>query len=191
MTSVLARGPVKAANAVPYEQSWSFGVQRELPWNTLLDASYVGKKGTHLYFGGNGQYDILGPQLEQYSASQIAGLLNYVPNPFYGIITNPNSALSASTIQAYQLKLPFPQFTGFGTDDQPVADSIYNALQMRVQKRFSSGLQFLVTYTFSKALDDASASSNSWYTGSTSLQDPNKRFLERSVSLYDIPQVPC
>jgi hypothetical protein len=184
-----AYGPLKTANAVPYEQSWSFGIQRELPWNTLLDASYVGKKGTHLYFGGSGQYDILGPQIEQYSPSQIAGLLNYVSNPFYGIITNQNSGLSSSTIQAYQLKLPFPQFTGFGTDDQPVADSIYNGLQVRLQKRFSAGLQFLVTYAYSKALDDASASSNAWYTGSTSLQDPNRRYLERSVSLYDIPQI--
>ncbi len=184
-----AYGPLKTANAVPYEQSWSFGIQRELPWNTLLDASYVGKKGTHLYFGGSGQYDILGPQIEQYSPAQIAGLLNYVSNPFYGIITNQNSGLSSSTIQAYQLKLPFPQFTGFGTDDQPVADSIYNGFQVRLQKRFSAGLQFLVTYAYSKALDDASASSNAWYTGSTSLQDPNRRYLERSVSLYDIPQI--
>ena len=33
----------------PYYQKWSFGIQRELPWNTILDVSYVGTKGTKLY----------------------------------------------------------------------------------------------------------------------------------------------
>ena len=188
-----AVGPLRTANAVPYSQSWSLGIQRELPGSILLEASYVGNKGTHLYFGGDGQLNILGPQIEQYSASQIAGLLSYVSNPFYGVITNTTSALSNSTIQAWQLKVPFPQFTSVTIDDRPVADSIYNSLQMRAQKRFSSGLQFLVTYTFSKALDDSSVSSNNnWmanYSLPITLQDPNKRFLERSVSAFDITHV--
>src|SRR5262249_10481973 len=33
---------------VPTTQQWSFGVQQELPWKTLLDVSYVGNHGTHL-----------------------------------------------------------------------------------------------------------------------------------------------
>lgn len=186
-----AVGPIKTLNSVPYEQTWSLGIQREIPWNILIDANYVGKKGTHLYFGGAGEYDHLGPQIEQYSRSQIAGLLNYVSNPFFGIITDPNSALSSPTIQQYQLQLPFPQFTSFGGDSPPVSNSIYNALQMRVEKRFSSGLQFLVTYAFSKAIDDASTTDDNitWLGGRVSLQDPNNRRLERGVSLYDITHV--
>jgi hypothetical protein len=188
-----AIGPIKTQNAVPYEQSWSLGIQRELPWSVLLEASYVGKKGTHLYFGGSGEHDILGSQIEQYSSSQIAGLLNYVSNPFYGVIKDPTSGLSGPTIQAWRLQVPYPQFTSFLSDDRPVADSIYHALQMRVQKRLSSGLQFLATYTVSKAIDDSSVSSNNnWQaniTLPTTLQDPNRRYLERSVSLFDITHV--
>ncbi|HET8783439.1 MAG TPA: TonB-dependent receptor, partial [Pyrinomonadaceae bacterium] len=38
------------ANLVnPYYQRWSFGFQRELPGNLVVDASYVGSKGTKLY----------------------------------------------------------------------------------------------------------------------------------------------
>ena len=188
-----AIGPIRSMNSVPYEESWSIGIQRELPWSMVLEASYVGKRGVHLYYGGSGQYNHLGPQIEQYSSSQIAGLLNYVNNPFYGVITDPNSSLSGSQIQAYQLQLPYPQFTGFLADDQPVANSIYHGLQMRVQKQFSSGFQFLATYTFSKAIDDSSVSSNNnWQaniTLPTTLTDPNKRFLERSVSLFDVTHV--
>ena len=188
-----ALGPIRTLNTVPYEQSWSLGIQRELPWSILLEASYVGRKGTHLYYGASGEMDILGPQIEQYSASQIAGLLSYVSNPFYGVIKDPSSALSAPTIQAYQLQVPYPQFTSFRADDLPVANSIYHAFQMRAQKRFSSGLQFMASYTFSKAIDDSSVSSNNnWQaniTMPTTLRDPNRRYLERSVSLFDITNV--
>jgi hypothetical protein len=33
----------------PYTQDWNFNLQRELGWNTVLDISYAGSKGTGLY----------------------------------------------------------------------------------------------------------------------------------------------
>jgi len=33
----------------PYYQRWSLGIQRELPFQLVMDISYVGSKGTHLY----------------------------------------------------------------------------------------------------------------------------------------------
>src|SRR6185312_11369040 len=142
-----AAGPIPSIDsAVPYEQSYSFGVQRELPGNFLVDANYIGKLGRHLYFGGAGSLNYLGPQIEHYNSAQIAGLNTYVPNPFYGVITDPNSSLSSPTIQQSQLQLPFPQFTGFSGDSPPWANSSYNALQLRIEKRFSHGLDALVTY---------------------------------------------
>jgi hypothetical protein len=188
-----AVGPIPSIDsAVPYEESWSFGIQRELPANFLVDANYIGKAGRHLYFAGAGGLNYLGPQIEQYNSNQIAGLNTYVPNPFYGIITDPNSSLSSPTVQQSQLQLPFPQFTGFNGDSPPWANSIYNAFQLRVEKRFSHGLEALVTYTFSKSIDDASSTDGSvtWLGGiSSGPQDPNNRHLERSLSTFDIPQV--
>jgi carboxypeptidase family protein/TonB-dependent receptor-like protein len=187
-----AAGPIKSIDSTtPYEQTWSFGIQREVPWNILIDANYIGKKGTHLYFGGAGSLNFLGPQIEHYTADQISALNTYVPNPFAGIITDPNSSLSNPTVPASQLQLRFPQFTGFGGDDPPYANSIYHAVQLRVEKRFSHGLQFLVTYAWSKSIDDASSTSGNvtWLGGTTSLQDPNNYRLERGLSTFDIPQV--
>ena len=183
-----AIGPRKNVNATPQTQSWSIGIQHELPGNILVDVDYLGTKGTHLYFGGDNNINLLGPEIENYSADQIANLESYVPNPFYGYITNQNSALSGSTIPEWQLQLPHPQFTTFGGDEQPLATSIYHALQAKMEKRFSRGFELLVTYNFSKNIDDASASNNNFLGGTTSLQDPNKPWLERSVSLFDIPQ---
>lgn len=188
-----AVGPIPSMDsAVPYEQSWSFGIQRELPANILLEANYIGKKGTHLYFGGGGNLDVLGSYVEGYNSAQMTALNTYVTNPFYGIITNTNSPLSAPTVPEYQLQLPFPQFTGFSGDSPPVSDSIFNALELKVEKRFSHGVQFLATYTWSKSIDDASTTdgSVSWLGGvANGPEDPNNRKLERGLSIFDIPQV--
>jgi hypothetical protein len=187
-----ASGPIPTLDTTnPYEQSWSFGLQHELPSSILLDASYIGKKGTHLYFGGAGGLNFLGPQIEHYTSDQISALNTYVNNPFHGIITDPNSSLSSSQVTQTQLLLPYPQYTGVNGDDPPWANSIYNGLQLKAEKRFSHGLQFLVTYVWSKSIDNASSTSGNvtWLGGTTHLQDPNNRRLERALSTWDIPSV--
>jgi hypothetical protein len=93
--------------------------------------------------------------------------------------------------------LPFPQYTGFQADSPPIANSIYHALQIRAEREFSNGLQFLVTYTWSKSIDDASASDDSFVflgggtTGGSTLnvQNPYDLGAERAVSVFDIPHI--
>jgi hypothetical protein len=195
-------GPIRyISNKTPYEQAWSLGIQHEIPFNVVLDAAYIGKKGTHLYFANAGGLNHLGPQVEKLTPAQIADLVTYVDNPFINpalsnasqVITDPNNPLLVySQLQKFQLMLPYPQFlNGFSGDEPPYANSIYNALQLRAEKRFSNGLQFLITYTFSKSIDNSSlTSTNSGYLGSfASLQDPNRLNLERSLSSFDIPHV--
>lgn len=126
------------------------------------------------------------------------------PNPFFcagppcpssNYITDPNSGLSASTIARYQLLLPHPQFTGFEGEFSPIASSIYHSVQIRAEKKFANGLQFLVSYSFSKSIDDASATDDSisWLGGGTrggdtiGVQDPNNLRPERAASVFDIP----
>jgi Carboxypeptidase regulatory-like domain len=184
-------GPIKTWNNTPYMQTWNFGVQRAFKGNILVDVNYLGTKGTHLYFGGAGSLNYLGSWVESATSDQITQLNTKVTNPFYGIITNPASSLSSPTVSYNQLLKPYPQFSGFSGPDPPVANSIYNSLQVRVEKRFSRGLQLLGTYVFSKSIDNSSAacSCTTWLGGATSLQDPNRRYLERSVSQFDIPHV--
>jgi hypothetical protein len=192
-----ANGPLRtaAANLTPYEESWSLGVERQMPWNVVLDAEYIGKKGTHLPFSGANSLDILGPQVESYNANQINALNTYVTNPFSslngGPISDPNSTLSSAQVQGVQLELPYPQFTGVTTDVQMIGSSIYHGLQLSAAKHFSNGLEFLVNYTWSKSIDDSSVGDDNvtWLGSFTSLQDPNKPQMERSLSTFDIPSV--
>ena len=187
-----ATGPLRSMTNTPYEQSWSFGFEKELPSNVILSLIYVGKKGTHLYFAGANWINHLGPWVEGYTPDQINDLTNYVDNPFYGVITDPNTSLSAEQVPQYTLDLPYPQFPGgVSTEAWPIANSSYNALQAMVEKRYSNGLQFLATYVWSKSIDDSSVGDDNttWLGSFTSLQDPNKPWLERSLSTFDIPHV--
>jgi hypothetical protein len=185
-------GPTKAPfqGLTPYEQTWSLGFQRELAGGILLDASYVGKKGNHLYFAGSGGLNYLGPEIEQYSLAQIQDLNSYVNNPFYSYL--PDGAdMKNPTIQKSQLMKPYPQYSGLGLLTLPLGNSMYHSFQLRAEKRFSKGLQFLGVYTNQKSIDDSSVAhgGTTWLGGRESLQNPNNRALERSLSQFDIPQV--
>jgi hypothetical protein len=203
-----ATGPIPSVSRnVPYEQAWSFGIQKELPSKILAQVDYVGKKGTHLYLGGFRDMNFLGPDYEK---ARLAGdpaadpatlALNPVNNPLAPYITDPLSSLSQAMIPQFRdptnkFRVPFPQFTSFSGDSPPIANSIYHAAQFRVEKGFSNGLEFLVTYTVSKSIDGASATDDSisWlgggFQGNTiSVQNPNNLRAERSLSVFDIPQV--
>ncbi|MGH9445655.1 MAG: TonB-dependent receptor domain-containing protein, partial [Terriglobia bacterium] len=184
-------GYIRNWNQVPYMQTWSFGVQHQFG-SLLVDGEYVGTKGTDLYFASAGGLNWFGPWIQSASSAQIQALTSYVPNPFSGIITTPGCGICGGTVQASQLALKYPEFNGPSGVNPPWGNSEYNALQLRVEKRFSQGLDLLANYTWSKALDDTSVSGgNTTWLGGTApaIQDPNNRRLEYALSEYDIPQI--
>jgi len=199
-----AVGPIKTPfwAKTPYEQGWSFGFQHQLPSNIIVTADYIGKKGTHLPYNGGNILDILGPSVEKLSDAQITTLFNLVNNPFAPILTTgplasyyASSSLAQPQVPGYQLELPYPQFTSVTSDVPPIANSIYHALQITVEKHYSNGLQLSANYTFSKSIDDSSMydTNVSWLAGTTSglwePQDPNKPWLDRSLSTFDVPHI--
>jgi len=193
--------PIRSLNQTPQEQSWSFGVQQQLPWSVLIDAEYVGRKGTHLYAMGYGnQFDALPPSVAAAFRANPSYYLAQVANPFAGVL--PNSPdLSGPTIPAWKLYVPYPQYSsgnisGISSSFVPWANSIYNAAQLRIEERFSAGLQFEFAYSFQKSIDDSSLGSSgySFLTGGSTTsesiaRDPNNLRLDRSLSVFSIPQI--
>jgi outer membrane receptor protein involved in Fe transport len=71
--------------------------------------------------------------------------------------------------------------------DRSIGRGNYNALQFMFDKRFSSGLAYQVSYTYSKAID---IGSSGWYgVEGQSVQDPYNFNNDRSVSGYDLTHV--
>jgi carboxypeptidase family protein/TonB-dependent receptor-like protein len=121
-----------ATRPVTYYQESLLSIQHELPFQTLVDASYVFTKGTHIGFYRD---------------------INAVP------ISKMYYVSSTNYSDCYNSPTAFPIFCSIGA---ALYDgySNYNALQLRVQKRVSHGLYFVFNYAWSKTMDSGTGSGN-------------------------------
>jgi hypothetical protein len=172
-------GPLHTEDA-PYQANWSFDVQRQLPFSVVVTAAYVGNVGVHLLTPV--QYN----QIPDADLALGSKLISVVPNPFYGVITDPSSTLSVATVQYGQLLRPFPQFLNFKAINVGAGHSDYNAGQLTVEKRFTQGLEMLVAFTRSKAIDNVGEMTSVAGTRN-GFQDNHCFVCDRSVSDQDEP----
>jgi hypothetical protein len=170
-----------------YVQQWNASVQRELTSNTSVDLAYVGSKITHV--------GIPDTNLNQLTVDQLAlgaALLQRVPNPLFGVVPR-SSSLGDPTIPVAQLLKPFPQYTTVSLYRNNVGTTNYHGFTAKVEQRFSRGLSYLVSYTRSRLMDDASSVFDaSILTGPVAnypVADSFNRGLERDYSTGDIPHV--
>jgi hypothetical protein len=173
----------------PEMYSWNFSIQREVGFESMIEINYTGSRSPHLY----SPYTSLTPLDPSYWLGSGAMTRNQlqaqVPNPFYGIVTDPLAAnMNGRTIQQYRLYRNMPQFDGASGTEPNRADASYNALQVKWEKRFSKGVAMLMHYTWSKMLDDVSTTSGNltWLGGTTSLQNPLNFALEKALSGNDV-----
>ena len=111
-----------------------------------MEASYVGSRTRKLVVS-KGINEITAAQLAQGNV-----MLEAVPNPFQGLL--PGTPFNGATVPRQQLLRPFPQFAGITEDRRSLGVNDYNALQVSLNKRLARGLQFLVSYTFSKTEEE-------------------------------------
>ncbi|MBM3737649.1 MAG: hypothetical protein FJW39_17860 [Acidobacteria bacterium] len=168
-------GPVPSAMTTPYNQQWNFTIAEQVGQRMGVEVAYAGNKGTKLPFRNGWQVDQLHP-------SQIrpdAGLLDLVPNPYFGII--PVGTMSTRTVQRGQLLTPFPHVPSVSYAAPGWGNSTYHSFQAKVERRFSSGNSVVVAYTLSKLISDGS--DNAW--DAAGQRDFTCRRCDRSVSPYD------
>jgi len=168
-----------------YAQQWNFAIQHQLTNNLVAEIAYAGSKITHV--------GIPDTNINQLTAAQLAlgpALLQRVPNPFFGEVPR-SSSLGDPTIPVAQLLKPFPRFTTVSFYRNNVGNTNYNALQAKLEQRFANGLSFLISYTRSKLIDEASSVFDaSILTGPVAnfpVADSFNRQLERDVSNGDMP----
>ena len=178
-------GTQEAQNANIFQ--WNLGIQHLFPWEVTIGVDYSANRSNHLPWGGysstRNRNFIPSNVLDQISAQQHAldptcdadsCVSNYlaspVPNPFQpffvgptAIFNEPASAYTLPTVPLLNLLRPYPQFNGT-FQGLPIfgANSWYNALQVRFQKRMNHYFSFEGNYTYSKSEDDSSIGFNAF-----------------------------
>lgn len=164
-------------NVTPYSVQWNFNVQRELPGAILLEVGYLGSHG--LKFTQNRVLN----QLPDSALALGAGLRTLVANPFLGQIAS--GIVAGATVTRAQLLRPYPQFDGVTSANNTWASSMYHALTVKAEKRYSKGLSVMGSYTYSKAMDNGIGVFAGETTGGVGYQNNNNLAAERSVSDLD------
>jgi Carboxypeptidase regulatory-like domain/TonB dependent receptor len=145
----------------PYNQQWHFGVQYQMPADTMLDVSYAGSRGLKLFgfYNGNQAVPATDPRFATActeNGNTLLGCPTAPRRPAHGVVPGDPATATCDL--------------GPNDDCDPVFDtsiatfrsndvSNYNSLQVRFEKRPTHGLQFQAAYTWSHALDDASSAS--------------------------------
>jgi hypothetical protein len=151
----------------PMVQMWNIGIERNLPRDILLSVGYVGNHGTHL----------AGDPFRTPAYVHTADALKYKTQLYSDVpITSVYSGLPATMLeQVYgTTELPLSHLLTDYPFEQSMQENIkfdgttlYNALNVKVQKRYSHGLSFTAAYTVSKDMTNGLAG----YTGAM-LLDP-------------------
>jgi hypothetical protein len=140
----------EATPNTPMSQQWNFSVQQQAPLGILLDATYTANHGTHLFAGS---YDLNQADPALVAQYGLQGRLNdSVPNPYAGKVPG---ALGNATITLAQSIRPYPYVGSITVRNPRLGNSIYHALLLSGEKRFSKGFTFLASYTFGKLISDS------------------------------------
>lgn len=141
-----------------YSGRWQFSIQRELAKNSVIEVGYMGNKAVRMPvdFNTNGvpvQYLSTSPNRDQ---AVINNLTGNVANPMAGLI--PGTPLNGALVARNQLLRAYPQFIGGsagGLQLQRMNDgsSWYHAMQVRIERRFSGGLQLMGNYQWGKLME--------------------------------------
>lgn len=122
-----------AQQSLPMTMNFSLGVQREIGFRSVLDVSYVGSLARHLII--------------QHNINSIPMYAQFDPKN--------NDPTTGSPLPNNYLR----PYRGMGDINERTFDgtSNYHGMQLAVNRRMSAGLQFGVSYTWSKSLGVSNA----------------------------------
>jgi hypothetical protein len=141
-------------------QQWNLTLEHLFSGNTVVRASYVGTKGTHLSL-----------EREENAAMYIPGLCGGSP---------------CSTTQNTDARRPFQGLQSV-LDTESVGNSSYNALQLSAERRMSAGLTVSSNYTWGRSIDTVSTNGNgTLHAGFNTVANPFNLRAYRGLSDFDV-----
>lgn len=141
----------------PTAMQWNFNIQHQFAGDMLFEAGYYASKSQHLPVRWNANYALPGP-----------GNINSRRRFTSLVYPGTSTVVSPLTI--------VDRHDWFG-------NSNFHSFQTRIEKRYSAGLSWLATYTFSKTIGDTGGFSGAGNAPGSpqGFQNPLDRTLEKSL----------
>jgi hypothetical protein len=172
---------------LPRFENWSVTVQRQLTDNMMLDISYIGNRGSRL----NHHFQTLGvdanmndPRVLALGATLLQSNINS-PTAQAAGIRPPYPGFNGNVAQALR---KYPQYQAIQWRGVPTGKSQYHAMELRLERRFSRGLQARFAYTYSKLNNNGAESAQGAEGINGGIQNPSDPF-EWGLSSDDTPHV--
>jgi len=170
-----------ADQKLPYAENFSLGIERTFAQNYTFEARYVGTKGIDL------------PTQNRLNRQSTVTSTNKLPMYFVATTDNSTTSLTLPEVKAAGSSwVPAYVAAGFGSNSMvafmPWSKSNYNGLAIQLNRRFVHGLLLDTAYTWSKNMDDATATAFSTYLTPRRSQDFRNVASDYSRSALDRTQ---
>jgi hypothetical protein len=169
----------------PYGLTWTLGVQRVLGKDYTFEARFIETKGVHLW-----------NQTRTNINARVTPTVN-IPT-FFSVPSAATFASLSTTLSQLQKTItpggtaaqPYNSLASLGSlanivGYAPQAYSSYSGLALQLNKRYSNNLSYIVAYTWSHLIDDATATNFSTYLTPRRAQDFQNLAADRSSSALD------
>jgi hypothetical protein len=169
-----------------YNQRFNVNLQHEFPGQFVVSATYF------LNIGEKWYSQALNQPNPQYLTANESALTTTVANPFYHYLSNtlvPGPLWNQQDVTLSQLLVPYPQYGSLVAMGQCCAPERYNSLELKAQKVFHKGYNFLVTYVYIRersawnTLTDFSEYANEFQWLDSN--QPHQRF--NAAGTYELP----
>jgi hypothetical protein len=198
-SSALSPPPVSGSakdGQIPTVYSYSLGVQREVGFNTVVDVAYVATLSRHLPQVRNLNaipYGTTFTREAQDATRYVGGLVPEVEPGLPAAYLQAGFKFRGTVAKRPQFLAPFP---GYGVINYTefVGSANYHSLQIAINRRFSRGLHFGISYTWSKALDTANNDTEVTHPFDTQRYDYRLASFDRRHNfgagfVYDAPKL--
>ncbi len=203
----------------PMVQSYTLEIEQELPAKLAVSLAYVGTHGSHLAGSGYGNWinyvstkNALKYQAQLFNNYPITDFFSGQAATQLGLLYGDPVNGPVSELPLTILLLPYPFFPQVPSNGTYTGTSTYNGMNLKVEKRYSHGLDLIAAYTVSKQMDNWSVGMAgvqavdsihytrtgltggrggqlvSAYGGPLTFQDPDNRNAARAIAVDDIPQ---
>jgi hypothetical protein len=155
--------------AATYFEQWNLTLDQQIGSSTIFEIAYTGSHGVHLPIN-------YGYNLCQQSAAEIAQFGSAAAQ-MDGPYCAPGSF---AALGGFYGDYVFPGWWG-------LSSSVYDAMQLKLDRNFSNNLSYTTSFTWSRLMDDSSSDWSGFGSLDAYGQDFYHRSAERSVSAGDVP----